>query len=190
VSIDSNSHLSHNFLLGPLLIINTTRSAQLAGWPGTIISDTFSIRQYCGTVDFTKSLAVNGATIVGGANVAEAVNGPVVGGGVGVNPTVLNGVSPEIASLPNLVSSVVSNIYNSSILIHSTPTRDLPTVRLQTTDQMLMIADVQARTGLHTKWAADLVVTSGFDLALAGTRFEEMRVSCRDRKRLCVLSPC
>jgi hypothetical protein len=111
VSIDSNSHLSHNFLLGPLLIINTTRSAQLAGWPGTIISDTFSIRQYCGTVDFTKSLAVNGATIVGGANVAEAVNGPVVGGGVGVNPTVLNGVSPEIASLPNLVSSVVSNIY-------------------------------------------------------------------------------
>ena len=40
-----------------------------------------------------------------------------------------------------------------------------------------MIADVQTRTGLHTKWAADLVVTSGFDLAVAGTRFEEMRVS-------------
>ena len=50
---------------------------------------------------------MNGAKIVGGANVAEAPNGLAVGGGVGVDPIVLNGVSAEIASLPNLVSSVV-----------------------------------------------------------------------------------
>ena len=52
---------------------------------------------------------MNGATIVGGANVAEAANGLSVGGGVGVDPIVLNGVSAEIASLPNLVSSVVAH---------------------------------------------------------------------------------
>ena len=113
--------------------MNATCRAQLAGWPGTIISDTFSIRQYSGFVDFTKSLAVNGATIEGGANGAPiAPNGPVVGGGVGVDSTVLNGVSPEIASLPNLVSTVFFNIFNGSILAHLVATRSPLVSRLPT----------------------------------------------------------
>lgn len=41
---------------------------------------------------------------------------------------------------------------------------------------MLIIAQVQAQTNLVTQGAADLAMNSGFDLASAGMRFEEVKV--------------
>ena len=42
---------------------------------------------------------------------------------------------------------------------------------------MLVIAQVQAQTNLITQGAADLAMNSGFDLANAGVRFEEVKAS-------------
>lgn len=47
----------------------------------------------------------------------------------------------------------------------------------QTAEQMSMVAEVQRRTNLITNWAADLSMAANFDLAAAGVKFGEMRVS-------------
>ena len=81
--------------------------SQLAGWDGIILSDTFSIRQYCGHVNFTKSLAVNDATIVGGGGAVDVqVVGSGVGGAVAAGGSAVQGIPADIASIPNLVSRV------------------------------------------------------------------------------------
>jgi hypothetical protein len=56
---------------------------------------------------------------------------------------------------------------------------------------MLVIAQIQAQTGLDTQWAGELAATAGFDLGAAAAKFEEMRVSrgssdgiCGSRKEL------
>ena len=101
------STVSHIFAIDDRLEVSAYVRSQLAGWDGIILSDTFSIRQYCGHVNFTKSLAVNDATIVGGGGAADVqAVGSGVGGAVASGGSAVQGIPPDIASIPNLVSRV------------------------------------------------------------------------------------
>lgn len=81
--------------------------AAAQGWPGVILSDTLVLRQYSGYSDFSKSLAVNDA-VIANAVPQTMPQGPLgVGINTGASPAVVvppEGISPDIASIPNLVS--------------------------------------------------------------------------------------
>jgi hypothetical protein len=87
--------------------------SQLAGWDGIILSDTFSIRQYCGHVNFTKSLAVNDATIVSGGASAQAQAATSTNTGPAVAAGTVQGIPPDIASIPNIVSPSLQISFSS-----------------------------------------------------------------------------
>lgn len=88
----------------PTNISRVCDRSQLAGWDGIILSDTFSIRQYCGHVNFTKSVAVNDATIaVGGAVPVQVQAVENHGPGMGA-ASAGQQIPPDIANIPNLVS--------------------------------------------------------------------------------------